>query len=352
PAATRHIPHPTARVRKTGKTKTPLIAAAAVAGLLGAAAAGYYFLGGSDGSGTGEPTEEAAAGPMVTRTIVIQSDRGGAEVWGNGQSTGLFVPAELQIEEPAGSDVYIELKRGEHVVASRTFTVDPAMATDWTAVESALPAQSYEVATRPNGATIFVNDEATEQKTPAKIDLVPGQEYKIRVELAEHHPEEVSFEFPGGLSEDIRDNEQVFFRLRSTIPPGKLQLAADYSFRVKVGGRSHGPSKSHSISLRPDTYEAQLTSAEVFLDTKRQVTVRAGEAASVEVPAAVDFRVAANPGNCRVYINDRLIGELPVSQSLIPGTYRFRFEWPASGETREKSETITTQTTQVFGTLE
>ncbi|MEE2777899.1 MAG: serine/threonine-protein kinase, partial [Acidobacteriota bacterium] len=53
PDSTLQMRHHSARVRKKGKSKTPLIAAAAVTGLLGAAAAGSYFLGGSDGSGTG-----------------------------------------------------------------------------------------------------------------------------------------------------------------------------------------------------------------------------------------------------------------------------------------------------------
>ena len=119
--------------------------------------------------------------------------------------------------------------------------------------------------------------------------------------------------------------------------------------KVRVGGRTHGPSKSHKINLKPDTYEVHLTSDEVFLDLKSQISVASNEQASLDAPAAVAVRVAAQPGNCRVFINTRLIGESPFTQSLVAGTYDFRFEWPG-GESRSYSETISGQNSEVFGT--
>ncbi|MDX1382637.1 MAG: PEGA domain-containing protein, partial [Thermoanaerobaculia bacterium] len=208
------------------------------------------------------------------------------------------------------------------------------------------------VATRPQGAKVFLNDQEVSGRTPTEIQLVPGEEYEVRVDLAEYHPEAATFDFPDGLDADIRESKEIFFPLRTKIPPGKLTLQADYSFRVDVGGRNYGPSRSHNISLRPDTYEVHVTSAEVFLDQRRQIRVSSNQTARLDVPAAVTIRVAAQPGNCKVYIRGRLIDETPFSQRLIPGNYDFRFEWPALGQSRTYSEIVSAQNTEIFGTLE
>ena len=346
PDSTLQMRHQRSRVRKKEKSKKPLIIGAIVAAVVAAGAAGFFFLGDSI-PGIGGP----AAVQSVTRTLDIQADQGGAEIWMNGVSTGLFVPAELAIEEPAGSELQLELRREGHVVAGRSFTVDPAMATEWRAQESALPAETFEVTTRPAGAKVFINDEQIEGTTPAEIQLTPGLEYEVRVELAQFHAEATSFTYPDGLAEDIRDSGKIHFPLRTVIPPGSLKIAAGYSLRVRAGGRSYGPSQNHNIRLGPDTYEVHLTSDEVFLDLKRQVTLASNQEVVLDVPAAIEVRVAAQPGNCKVSINDRMIDETPFSQSMIPGSYRFKFEWPALGEERTVTQTITPQNPQVFGTL-
>ena len=62
--------------------------------------------------------------------------------------------------------------------------------------------------------------------------------------------------------------------------------------------------------LKPGSYDVEITSDEVFLATKRQVEVSANGRAELEVPAAVKFRVAAQPGNCKVHINGRPVDPL------------------------------------------
>ena len=216
------------------------------------------------------------------------------------------------------------------MVASKRLVIDPAMPNEWVATEEAVPAQSYAVTTRPPGAKVFVNGEQVADSTPADVGLVPGQEYEIRVELAEHHPETMKFAFPDGLDQKTQESGQLSFNLKPVIPPGHLMVAAGYP--VKVAGRRQelrtgGEATTSRSSRAPTRWRSPRT--QVFLAEKRQVEVAANGKADLQVPAAVKFRVAAQPGNCKVYINDRLIDETPFDQQLVPGTYQFRFEWPA-----------------------
>lgn len=355
PESTLQMRHQRARSKKKAaapKRKLWPLGAGAIALVL-AALAGYLFL--YDGgaafdnltSSRGETTART-----LTRTIFVQSGEGGAEIWKDGEDTGLVVPAEVTVEGEEGDTVRLELRRNGHAVARRAVVVDPAMPTEWIAAEEALPAQSFAVGTRPEGARVFLNDELVAEATPAEVELTPGEEYQLRVELAEHHPESYNFVFPDGLDSQILEGERFFFPLRPVIPPGRLVVEAGYPVRVAVAGRSHGPAPSHDISVKPGTYELELSSAEVFLEEKRQVEVQSDERLALELPEAVEVRVAAQPGNCQVHINGRLIDETPFTQRLVPGTYQFRFEWPALGESRTYTETISTDTGEVFGSPE
>jgi hypothetical protein len=340
--------HQRGRPRKAERKLGPLIAAGAA--VLAAVALAVFLFATDAGK---KMLQGGDAGPkQLSRAVFVQSAEGGASIWKDGVDTGLVVPAELKLEGAEGDAVLLELKRDERVVASKRLVIDPAMAGEWVATEAAVPAQSYAVTTRPAGAKVFLNDEVVAETTPADVQLVPGEKYEMRVELAEHHPESLSFAFPDGLDKKTTESGQFSLTLRPVIPPGHLVVAAAYPVKVEVGGKSYGPAASHDISLKPDTYAVTVSSAEVFLSEKRQVAVSSNGRADVEVPTLAKFRVAAQPGNCKVYINDRLIDETPFDQRLVPGRYQFRFEWPALQQSRTVTEEVTASTTEVFGTPE
>ena len=349
PESTLQMRHQRGRARKTERKLAPIVggAAAAIAAIalaffLFATDAGKRLLGGG-----GE-----AAPQSLTRSVFVQAAEGGATIWKDGVDTGLVVPAEIELAGAEGDAVLLELRRDDRVVASKRMVIDPAMATEWVAAEAAIPAQSYAVTSRPAGAKVFLNDELVAETTPADVQLVPGEKYNLRVELAEHHPEAREFVFPDGLDKATADGGRFSFALRPVIPPGHLLIGSSYPVKVEVGGRSYGPGPTHDISLKPDTYEVALSSTEVFLNEKRQVEIASNGRAEIALPAAVRFRIAAQPGNCKVHINGRLIDETPFDQQLVPGRYEFRFEWPALQQTRTLTEEITASTTEVFGTPE
>ncbi len=354
PESTLQMRHQRVR-RKRGSAKNGhkiwlWLAAAAVA----IAVAAFLFVGGGSEKLGGLITGVTGGGGprTLTRTLVVQGDQGGAEIWRSGASTGLFVPAELTLKGNEGEEVLLELRRQGHVVASTTLIIDPAMAQEWTAVESALPTQTFTVATRPEGAKVFLNDELLADSTPVEIALTSGLEYQIRVELDQYHAESLGFAFPDGLEQEVIDSERFFFPLRAVIPPGHLIAEASFPVKIEVGGRSYGPKQSHNIALKPDSYEVTLSSDKLFLNERVLVEVGSNGRAELRVPEPVQFRVAAQPGNCNVYINDRLIDETPFNQTLVPGVYQFRYEWPALSESRTSTETISAGTTEIFGFLD
>jgi hypothetical protein len=348
PESTLQMRHQRGRSRKAQRKLGPLIAAGAA---LVAAAALAFFLFSTDAGKSLLGGGGGGAAQTLSRTVFVQAAEGGASIWKDGVDTGLVVPGEVPIEGEEGAAVLLELKRGDRVVATKRMVIDPAMATEWAATEEAVPAQSFAVTTRPAGAKVFLNDQMVAETTPADVSLVPGQQYSLKVELAEHHPETVTFAFPDGLDKAVAESGKFSISLRPVIPPGHLVLAAAYPVKVEVGGRSYGPSAKHDISLKPDTYQVTLSSEDVFLAEKKEVTVASNGRAELTVPAAVKVRVAAQPGNCKVYINDKMIDETPFERDLVPGSYQFRFEWPAT----QQSATITqdvTGPTQILGTPE
>ena len=349
PESTLQMRHQRGRPRKQERRWGPIAAGAAAV----AAAAGLaFFLFATDAGKGIIGLEGSASSQTMSRAVFVQSAESGASIWKDGVDTGLVVPAEVELEGAEGDAVLLELRRDDRVVATKRLVIDPAMATEWVAVEEAVPAQSYAVTTRPAGARVFLNNAVVAETTPADISLVPGEQYDLRVELAEHHPESLAFAFPDGLDARIADSGRFSFNLRPIVPPGRLVAAASYPLKVDVGGRSYGPSASHDIALKPGTYEVALTADEVFLSIKRQVEVTPEGRAEIEMPTPVRFRVAAQPGNCKVYINERLIDETPFDQQLVPGEYQFRFEWPALQQSRTYTENVTASTTEVFGTPE
>jgi len=352
PESTLQMRHQVRARKGSGERKMgPIIAAAAAVALVAGIA---FFLFGTDaGKGLlGGGGESSGSAQTLSRKVFIQSAEGGAAIWKDGVDTGLLVPSEVTIDGTEGDAVLLELKRAERVVATKRLVIDPAMPTEWVATEEAVPSQSYAVTSKPAGAKVFVNGELVADSTPADIGLVPGQEYEVKLELAEHHPQTMKFAFPDGLDAKVQKSGKLVFNLEPVIPPGRLTVAASYPVKIEVGGKSYGPAASHDIALKPGTYEVAISSDQVFLSEKKQIEVAANAKAELQVPAVVKFRVGAQPSNCKVYINDRLIDETPFDQQLVPGSYQFKFEWPALQQSTTLTENITASTTEVFGTPE
>ncbi len=297
--------------------------------------------------GLGGPTQPQ----LLTRSLTIESDKAGAAIWRNGSDTGLTTPSDIELSGTDGEEFTIELRREDHVVARTTLLLSEIMPVDWRPLEE-VPAETFAVTSEPQGAEVYLNDDRMDGTTPLEIDLTIGEHYTMRVEYPEYHTESTAFTFPDSLDTGIRNSHRFFFPLRPRIPPGRLTLEADYPVRVQVDGRSFDQRRSHDIALKPGTYTVILSSQEVFLDETRQVTIQSSRALPLNLPPRVDVRVAAQPGNCRVFVNGRFVDETPFNLGVVPGSYEIRFEWPAINKSRSQLERVTRDTTQIFATPE
>ena len=285
----------------------------------------------------------------ISQPLAVRSDRDGAHIWVAGVDTGLVTPAEVTLAGIAGDDVMLELHRGDQVVARASLLLSETMPSEWVTVEE-LPPQTFLVASTPSGAQVYLNDELVGGSTPIEIDLVPGEAYQVRVELEEYHSAGTAFDFPDDLDAGLRQSRRFFYELKPKIPPGHIVFESPYPVEVRVAGRSYGPSRSHDISLKPNTYEVRLSSGEVFLDETRLLRVESNDRLNLNLPAVVELRVMAQPGNCRVFVNGRFLDETPFDLRVVPNRYEFRFEWPALGDSRTIVERVTRRSREIFGT--
>lgn len=330
------------------KSKRPLWISLLVVALAGAGFAGWTQREALiEKLGIGGPAEPQ----LLVRTIRIDSDKPGATIWRNGADSGLTSPADIELSGADGEEFIIELRREDHVVARTTLLLTEELPLDWRPLEE-IPAEIFAVVSEPQGAEVYLNDDRVDGTTPMEIDLILGEHYTMRIEYPEYHTESTAFTFPDSLDTGIRSSHRFYFPLRPKIPPGRLTLAAEYPVRVQVDGRSFDPRRNQNISLKPGNYTVILSSQDVFLDETRQVTIRSDQSLPLTLPPIVDVRVAAQPGNCRVFVNGRFVDETPFNLSVVPGSYEIRFDWPAAGKSRSQLERITRDTSQIFATPE
>jgi serine/threonine protein kinase len=298
------------------------------------------------------PPPEEDVGPLeISQTINVSSDQAGAMILVNGLDTGLVAPADVPLEGIEGDELMIELQRDGQTVARTSLLLAASMPPGWVAIEE-VPPETFVVTSSPQGAEVYLNNELVADLTPTEIQLLPGEHYDLRVEMPEYKAEGLSFDFPDSLAESSRQSRRLSFSLDPKIPDGRIVFTAPYPVRVEIAGERFLLKRSHDITLRPDTYDIRLTSSEVFLDETRSVTVKSQDQLSLNLPPAVDLRVFAQPGNCRVYVNEKYLDETPFNTSLVPGSYEFRFEWNSLDETRTILQRVTRDSEQVFGSLD
>lgn len=345
----RHPRTPTETQKKTRKSR--LVAAFAAAAVIAAIVVLVSYRDALFPPPEGA-AEEVVEGPTtVSKLFTISGESSGAAIWKDGEDTGLLTPATITLEGIVGDEVMLELQRDNQTVAQASLLLAVDMPEDWQPIEE-MPAERFAVTSSPQGAQVYLNEVLVDGTTPLEIELSASEAYQLQVVLPEYHTQSVAFAFPDDLDAGIRQSRRFFFELQPRIPPGRIVLESAYPVRVDVAGESFGPQLTHDISIRPGTYEVRLQSKDVFLDETRTLEIESQAELNLTLPPAVDLRVAANPGNCRVFVNGRFIDETPLSLSLVPSNYEFRFEWPGRGESRSFFERVTRDTTHIFHVLE
>jgi len=301
---------------------------------------------------SGSSTGSGEEGDEVAHGLEIRTDPAGLDIWLDGQPTGLLTPARLELPGARGESRLIEVRRGEQLLASRAFTLEPTLPNVWfPEVGPATPEAAQEelltLVTDPPGARVVVNGEALGEATPTQMAFLPGESYEVRVELAGHDAQGATLALEQ-LSEDVLAKGEVFFRMKKTVQPGAVTLAASFPVRITVAGNSYGPAATHRISLPPGSYRAQLAANEVFFRSTQQITVESGGEVSLQTPDLVLVTLTAVPGNCRVSIDGREVDATPIRDlPVVAGSHQIKFFWPALDSEVVRTEVISSENARI-----
>ena len=293
-------------------------------------------------------------GPEFQGQVRVESNPPGANIWLDGADLGLVAPALVALEGDVGQEVQLQLRRDGTVAAAINLALGPEVPAEWTPEGVRTPEQ-FVITSAPPGARVVLDGDPVPGVTPVEVELVPGDDYNLRVELGGYRPASLRFTL-ADLTETQREDGVLPFPLTPRPPPGRIVINAPYAVEVTVRGRSGGPrrsgsSRTHNIELQQSTYDVELAAPDVFLaPQQRAVEVQAGASLNLSssLPRAVTITVGAVPGNCLVSIDGHERQETPITTSIVVGRHQFQFEWPGLGSSRTRSEMIQTDGQRVF----
>ena len=343
------------RARTEATKKPPMWAiaagAAAVVGLGGwfliSSLGGSHAPAGEDGSPAAEASSPAGAeAAPYSGQLAVSSEPAGASIVLDGEDTSLVTPASLPLQGMTGETARVELVWSGTTVASTVVTLGDDMETSWAPAVN-LPTESFQITSEPAGAAISVNGDATGKVTPAQLELSPGIDYRLAVQLDGYDAGGRTFSLDD-LSASQRADHTIHFRLQKAIPPGFVAFEASYPVGVEVGGRTYRPQQNQKISLRPGRYDMRIFAPDVFYDARRSVDVTSQRTVDIRLPQAVSVTLAATPSNCRVSINGQDAGFVPVNVNVTLGSHQFEFNWSRLGQSVTFTEQVRPNTNRIF----
>jgi len=337
----------------------------------------------------GDPgTEESGAATpapvQLALTINIVAPEGLA-IWVDSVDTGTLTtgveaPVSIDLAGATGESRTVQLRVGDNVLASQTFTLVEDLAPEWqppdidtamvaagipvpgaatsdpagadpTAGEEVSEPVPFTITSNPPGARVTFDGELLETVTPVEVPVDLGIGHSIVVEAAGYEQRSWSFN-EEQLTPSQRESRQLHFPLESSVPPGSLSIENRYGYLVALtitprdgSGRaeSYEAAINHNIRLRPGTYNVEISAPQILWSDTRVITIGSEETRSTPLPAMTTVRVLADPGRCVISIDGREIGPPPFNQDLAVGSqYTFTFDWTELGQgTKEKQVRIT-----------
>ena len=295
--------------------------------------------------------------PEFSRHVSVESNPPGASIWLDGADLGLVAPGAVPVAGAVGQQIQLQLRRDGMVVAAINLALGPEMPLHWAPEGVREAPERFVITTVPAGARVVLDGDPVPGVTPVEVELVPGDQYNLRVQLGGHKPARLAFTL-ADLSESQREEKSLHFPLTLSSPPGRIVISnAPYPVRVTVRSRSgggptrSGPSRNHNIELQQGTYDVELAAPDVFLEPQqRTAQVQEGKTLNLfsVLPRAVTVTVGAVPGNCLVSIDGHESEAAPFTTRMAVGRHQFQFEWPGLGTSLTTSELIQTDGRRVF----
>lgn len=305
---------------------------------------------------------------LFARRIEIRSRPRGAAILIDGRDTGERTPATLALEGRIGDRFRVTVVDGSRELGNRTLVLGPNLAAVWD-VDEPLPAaeasvtavappgsdaesQLLRITSRPEGATVILDEERLGGGTPVEVRLDGGRRHQLRVELPGYRTASWAFTLDD-LNDAQRRSGELHFPLVADAPPGRLRASAPgYEVSLVVNGRRYNASSSIDLELPAGEYTVQIEAPEVFLSTTRTLRIASNASIDLPLPAAIEVQIAATPGNCRVSIDGRFVDVTPFRARLVAGEHDIEFFWPTLGRTVRRSERVTRADQRIFASAE
>ncbi len=254
--------------------------------------------------------------------------------------------------DPPGGEIYLDDRRvvgGSILLAKEDTTthtlvaenecfVDRASVQAGAAESVVIPLQTpklhtIRVASEPEGATIYLDGEAQDERTPADLALTACEAHTI--ELRKSGFERATREFS---SETVwADVSPLLLRLER-LPEGFVAVKAPYPVQVLKDGRRIGTS-GENVKLPAGSHRLTFVNRDLFVSVSATVEVQGDKTVTpkLKFPGVGELTIHANPSNGTVYVNGREIGPPPIiGHSLAEGTYQVRYE-VESGPSEERT---------------
>jgi hypothetical protein len=191
-------------------------------------------------------------------------------------------------------------------------------------------AVAVQVVTEPAGATVVLDGETQNGKTPLAVAIDPSRAHQLSVSLEGYAPRRMSL--PAG-------NPQPEIRLPLSLlgPPGSVKLQARYPVDVTLNGRQLVKGEaSPTLSLAPGRHTLVISAPAVSLYRNETVDVQSGGTAEVVLPGVGELFVQANPDNCKIFVDGVFVDYPPILKKMVvAGRHTVGFKWTDGGEREE-----------------
>ncbi len=313
--------------------------------LAAAGAAGWFVWqrGGAATAADGVPAAEVGAPAEAASTIEVVSQPPGAAIFLDGEDQHLTTPAFVPVRGAEGKVVRLELRQEGETVASTQVVIGATASARW-APELKPPPKRVTVATTPPGARVTLDGSAVEGVTPVEVALEPGRQYALALALDGHRPvsRKVRWE---DLPDAVHQGGAYEVDLPELPPPGHLVVRAAYPVTVEVDGQRRSGDR---IEVPAGSHRVTVSAPQVFYSDTRTVEVAPGGNAEISLPATRKVTVGATPGNCRVKVDGRDVGFVPVGVELAYGRHEIEFLWESLGKSARRTEDVGPSTGRIF----
>jgi hypothetical protein len=313
-------------------------------GLIAAAVAAVLVLGGVGWFATrngGDGGSQAAPGEMEASVEVI-SDPTGAQIFVNDADSGLATPAFVTLKGAPGDLTIVELRQDGAVLARTQIVMGSAVPSKWQP-DMLSPPERWKIVSEPSGAAVTIDNESI-GVTPIEHLFAYDETYEVAASLDGFSSANKTVDL-NAMTAAEKAKQELRLSLPKIIPPGNLVIRASYPVNVTVDGRSRSGTR---ISLAPGTYQVALSAPSVFYSGSQRVQIRSGQSSEISLPTATAVTIAATPSNCRIRINGRDAGFVPLNIQLTVGRQQIEFLWEAMGRTLTVNEDVGTSTKRIF----